>query len=565
MRDRSSKLALRLLLILLASLIATTILLPPAQGTPVEQPEEVTILNSPASGEVERFGEILSLIEKNYFEEVELSSLVYRAIEGMVEGWGESAVRLQGDLAGLKISTAHHSTTLSIDPDPRNWHRYKEIFGKALTFLKIYPPEGYEDHTSELAQLAIDHMLEGLDAHSDYLTPEEFEEVESETKGEYGGVGIEITLRQGKPTVVSTFEGTPAHRAGIQSGDQIVAIDGEPTASMSLFDAVRRIRGKEGTSVVLSLTREGRAATLDYALRREVVRIVSVTHRLLGDDIGYIKIRAFNETTDEDLEEALRDLGNGDRAGIILDLRGNPGGLLEESIDVAGRFLEKGQLVVETWSRVPDQNMKFANRNREGSARLPMVVLLDRGSASASEIVASALQDYGRALIVGETTFGKGTVQTIIPLSEGSALRLTVAKYRSPLGREIDDVGVTPDVAVESSIGPRSPKHPAAALGGADTAQSADPGAKAPLEIRLEDRDDLELLTVPNETGRPSDDIVLALAKTILRRVEPQAMGEFISRPLHLRRLITKEEKYVSTTPRDDRTEPVAEPAAAGQ
>jgi C-terminal processing protease CtpA/Prc len=241
-----------------------------------------------------------------------------------------------------------------MDPDARNWQRYLEMFGRALTFLKIYPLDGDDARASELAQLAIDHMLSGLDPHTHSLTPEEFEEVQSETSGEYGGVGIEITLKEGSLTVVSTFEGTPANLAGIQSGDQIVGIAGEPTDDMTLFDAVRRIRGKEGTPVVLSIMREGLSAPKEYAVQREIIHIVSVSHRSLGDEVAYIRIRTFNKATNEDLGGALRAHRNDDRKGVILDLRGNPGGLLEESIDVAGRFLRKGQLVVETRSRVPD-------------------------------------------------------------------------------------------------------------------------------------------------------------------------------------------------------------------
>ena len=562
MSCNSPKRVLGCLPILLLILLVNAIVLPLTQAAPGNVPEEVTILHSSANAEAQRFGEILSLIEQKYFEPVRMPDLVYHAIEGMVEGREETGVTLEGDLSELRISSAQYSTTLSMDPNPRSWERYQDIFGKALTFLKIYPLNGDEALTSELAKLGIDHMLSKMDPHTDYLTPDEFEEVESETSGEYGGVGIEITLKQGELTVVSTFEGSPANVAGIQSGDHIVGVAGEPTSKMTLFDAVRRIRGREGTSIVLSIMREGLTAPREYALRREIIHILSVAYRSLGDKIGYIKIRTFNKSTDEDLEAALVELESHGHKGVILDLRGNPGGLLEEAIDVAGRFLHKGQLVVETWSHVPDQNIKFVNRHGKGRGDQPLLVLLDRGSASASEIVGSALHDHKRALIVGETTFGKGTVQTIIPLSDGSALRLTVAKFRSPLGREIDDVGVSPDVAVEmwSRSGSSGLSNPPSVE--EDTSQSAAATPKAPLEIRVEDRDDLELLTVYDESGRPSDDLALAFAKTVLTRIEPEAMDEFIAHPASLRRLVMKEEKYVKTSPVGDQGAPSPAPVA---
>jgi len=535
------------LLVGLTILLPNVITLPLAQAAPATAPEEVTILHSPATVEVERFGEILSLVEQNYVAPVQIPDLVYRAIDGMVQGVEEPEVTLEGTLDELRIASDLYSTTLSMDPDARDWRRYLEMFGKALTFLKIYPLEGDDSRASELAQLAIDHMLSGLDPHTHSLTPEEFEEVQSETSGEYGGVGIEITLKQGRLTVVSTFEGTPANVAGIQSGDQIVGVAGEPTDNMTLFDAVRRIRGKEGASVVLSIMREGLSTPREYVLQREIIHIVSVAYRSLGDEVAYVRIRTFNKTTNEDLGGALRALRNDDRKGLILDLRGNPGGLLEESIDVAGRFLRKGQLVVETRSRVPDQNIKFVNRHRGGPGDQPLVVLVDRGSASAAEIVASALQDCRRALIVGETTFGKGTVQTIIPLSDGSALRLTVANYYSPGGREIQDVGVWPDVVVESHVGSHLKEKLNPPPDRRNEPQSAAASQKIPLLIRLEDRDDLELLPVFDESDSPSDDLVLALAKTILTRIEPEAIDEYVAHPARLLRLVMKEEKYVRT------------------
>lgn len=301
----------------------------------------------------------------------------------------------------------------------------------------------------ELIYNAIKGTLRGLDPHSAFLDPDSYREMQVETTGSFGGLGIEITLRDDILTVVAPIEGTPAHRAGLQPGDRIVKIDGLSTKDMQLAEAVKRMRGKPGTKVTITVLREGWPEPRDFEIVREQIRVQSVRTHDLGQGIGYLRIRQFQEQTAHDVEAALdRFVKNGTKA-LVLDLRNNPGGLLTAAVEVAEKFLEDGKLVVYTEGRVRNQNMRFAAHAKKSYTELPLVVLVNHGSASASEIVAGALQDYGRAILVGTTTFGKGSVQTVIPLSDGSGLRLTTAKYYTPKGRSIHGTGITPDIVVE--------------------------------------------------------------------------------------------------------------------
>jgi carboxyl-terminal processing protease len=270
-----------------------------------------------------------------------------------------------------------------------------------------------------------------------------------ETTGSFGGLGIEITLRDDILTVVSPIEGTPAFKAGLQTGDRIIKIDGLVTKDMQLSDAVKRMRGKPGTKVTISIVREGWSEPKDFDIVREQIRVQSVRTADVGNGIAYIKLRQFQEQSAADLSAALDKAAKAGMKALVLDLRNNPGGLLTAAVEITEDFIEDGKLVVYTEGRVRNQNMRFQAHARKAYANLPMVVLVNQGSASASEIVAGALQDWGRAIIVGTQTFGKGSVQTIIPLSDGSGLRLTTAKYFTPKGRSIHGKGITPDIVVE--------------------------------------------------------------------------------------------------------------------
>jgi carboxyl-terminal processing protease len=301
----------------------------------------------------------------------------------------------------------------------------------------------------KLIQGAIKGMVQSLDPHSSFLSKEEHQELLTETKGSFSGIGVEISVRDNVLTVVSPIEGSPAYKAGIQTGDRIIKIDGKVAADMTLPEAVKSIRGEKGTKVNLTIVREGVEKPLEFTVTRDVIPIRSVRSTLLTPKIAYIRISNFQSKTTNDLSAELEKLENGNKLeGVILDLRNNPGGLLSQAIDVSDLFLESG-VIVSTKGRESSQDMKATAHKKKVDRRYPIVVLVNGGSASAAEIVAGALQDNKRALILGTKTFGKGSVQTIIPLSDGSGLRLTTAMYYTPSGRSIQASGIEPDVEVK--------------------------------------------------------------------------------------------------------------------
>ena len=311
----------------------------------------------------------------------------------------------------------------------------------------------------KLIKGALKGMVQGLDPHSSYMTKEEHQELLIETKGSFSGVGIEITVKDNFLTVVSPIEGTPAYKSGIQAGDRIIKIDGKLTTEMSLPEAVKSIRGEKGTSVNLTIMREGSDKPLDFSLTRDVIPIKSVRSQLLTPKIGYVRISNFQSKTVNDLNTALEGLEKErNLEGLVLDLRNNPGGLLSQAIDVADLFLDSG-VIVSTKGRNSSQDMKATAHKKKGERKYPMIVLVNGGSASASEIVAGALQDNKRALILGTRTFGKGSVQTILPLSDGSGLRLTTAIYYTPSGRSIQASGIVPDIELKLTLLPPKPEE----------------------------------------------------------------------------------------------------------
>jgi len=313
---------------------------------------------------------------------------------------------------------------------------------------------------SSLIHGAINGMLETLDPHSNFMSPEVYKEMQTETKGSFGGVGFEITIRDKILTVVAPIEDTPAFRAGIISGDQILRIDGQSTKDMNLMDAVKLMRGPQGTQVTITIMRLGFTEPKEITLTRATIPIRSVRSKILEEGYGYIKINQFIEKTHTDMKTALERLESkeGTLKGLVLDLRNDPGGLLEQAVKVADEFLESG-LIVYTEGRVEGQKMKFYAQKKTKGRDYPLIVLVNAGSASASEIVAGALQDHGRAVILGTPTFGKGSVQTIIPLEDGSAIRLTTARYFTPNGRSIQAQGIVPDIVV-SDLPPESRRAP---------------------------------------------------------------------------------------------------------
>ncbi len=348
-------------------------------------------------------------------------------------------------LAALTLSLGGTSASKGVDPAAT--YEHLKLFTDVLAIIQ----NQYVDETDprEVIYGAVRGMLRTLDPHSSFLDPESYREMQVETSGSFGGLGIEITIRDDQLTVVAPIEGTPAWRAGIQPGDRIVKIEGLSTKDMSLVDAVKKMRGPKGTKVTISILREGLREPQDLTLTREIIQVQSVKSQEVEPGIGLIRIRQFQERTARDLEAALAKLEKTGRlAGLILDLRNNPGGLLSAAVEVAEKFLGDGQLVVYTEGRVRSQNMRFVAHARHPT-EVPLVVLVNHGSASAAEIVAGAIQDHGRGVVLGQQTFGKGSVQTIIPLSDGSGLRLTTARYFTPKGRQIHGKGITPDIIIE--------------------------------------------------------------------------------------------------------------------
>lgn len=324
-----------------------------------------------------------------------------------------------------------------------------ELFADAISVIR-------EDYVNEVDSKkmiygALRGMLSSLDDFSQFMDPDEYKEITVEAKGEFGGIGIEISLKDGIITIITPISGTPADAAGIKPGDKIVRINGKSTKDMTLNDAVKTMRGDPGTQITLTIWREKEEKILDVPMKRAIVKIKSIKDaHIIEDKTGYIKLIEFQERAAGELEDVLKKLEAEGMDSLILDLRNNPGGLLESAIDVSEKFLAKDKVIVSTKSRTLSQNMVYKSSGKFKHPDYPIVVLVNEGSASAAEIVAGALRDNKRAIIVGTKTFGKGSVQTVIPLKDNSALRLTTALYYTPSGKTIQNQGVIPDVLVES-------------------------------------------------------------------------------------------------------------------
>jgi carboxyl-terminal processing protease len=322
---------------------------------------------------------------------------------------------------------------------------FTEVFAK----VKNDYVEGVNDR--KLLESAIRGMLEGLDPHSAYLDKEAFQELQEGTSGEFGGLGIEVGLEDGFVKVIAPIDDTPAYRAGIKSGDLIIRLDDTPVKGMSLNDAVNLMRGKPGSELSLTIIREDNEKPINIVVVRDVIKVRSVRSRLLEPGFGYLRVTNFQTHTAEDFRSELSKLiGDGSKPlkGLVLDLRNNPGGILSAAVDISDYFLDQG-LIVYTEGRVSDAKLKFSAKPDDLADKAPIVVLVNEGSASASEIVAGALQDHKRAIIMGQQTFGKGSVQTILPMPNESALKLTTARYYTPSGRSIQASGITPDIIID--------------------------------------------------------------------------------------------------------------------
>jgi carboxyl-terminal processing protease len=337
---------------------------------------------------------------------------------------------------------------------PADTYRQLNLFGDIFERVRSHYVERPED--SKLVESAINGMLAGLDPHSSYLDPKSFRDMQVQTRGEFGGLGIEVTMEDGLVKVVAPIDDTPAAKAGVLANDLITHLDGEAVQGMTLNQAVEKMRGPVNTKIRLRISRKGANKPIEVSITRNIIRVRSVRSRIEDNDVGYIRITQFNEQTTDNLKKAVADISKqvpkDKLKGYVVDLRNNPGGLLDQAISVSDAFLDRGE-IVSTRGRDPEETQRFSARGGDLTGHKPVIVLINGGSASASEIVAGALQDHKRATLLGTRSFGKGSVQTIIPLGSGNgALRLTTARYYTPSGRSIQAKGIVPDIEVLQEV-----------------------------------------------------------------------------------------------------------------
>ncbi len=409
-------------------------------------------------------------------------------------------------------------------------YRLLTLFGDVFERIRAEYVEPVNDR--ELIENAINGMLTGLDPHSSYMNAKSFRDMQVQTRGEFGGLGLEVTQENGIIKVVSPIDDTPAARAGVKAGDLITMLDGHTVQGLTLNEAVDKMRGPAGSAIKLTIKRQGVDTPVELSMNREVIKIQVVRTRLEAGDIGYIRLTSFNEQTDPGLRRAINDLkqkAGGQLKGIVLDLRNNPGGLLDQAVAVSDDLLPQGE-IVSTRSRHPDESQRWNAKSGDVTDGLPIVVLINGGSASASEIVAGALQDHRRAVVVGTRSFGKGSVQTVMPLPGNGAMRLTTARYYTPSGRSIQGQGITPDVEVAATrtevaqFGPEREADLNRALrnqGGTPQASTAPPRNDLPAVAK-------DVAKLPPEgfpafeAGKPETDYQLQQAMLVLRGMAQQ-------------------------------------------
>ena len=418
--------------------------------------------------------------------------------------------------------------------DEKEANLYKEL--KVFTDVISIIQRDYVNPADnrKLVEGAIKGMLSTLDPHSGYLDPDFYQDLQVQTKGEFGGLGLEITIREGLLMVVAPMEGSPAEQAGIQAGDAIIKIEGKYTKEFSLVDAVKKLRGPRGTAINLSIYRKGHAKLIDVEVTREIINVKSVRYRYLKDGFGYVRVSQFMEKTSEDLKAAIRNMAkssaNSTLKGLVLDFRNNPGGLLTQAIRVSDMFLKEG-VIVYTDGRVENQKQKFFAHSRGTEPDYPIVVLINNGSASASEIVAGALKDHGRALILGTQSFGKGSVQTITPLENGGALTLTTALYYTKSGNSIQLTGVKPDIILDI------PSDETSAQGEADEGSEIEARSEADLPGAIlnpngsKDSEDQNIMRKINKTPLKSPSIISSSP-------EKENLEEWLKRDIQLNKAL---------------------------
>jgi carboxyl-terminal processing protease len=425
-----------------------------------------------------------------------------------------------GILAGALVTTQIAGPLIAQEAQSnRSVYQQLDLFGDIFERIRASYVE--EVDSAKLIEAAINGMLSSLDPHSGYLPPKDFSDMRVQTRGEFGGLGIEVTMEEGFVKVVSPIDGTPADAAGIEAGDFITHVDGESVMGMTLDQAVERMRGPVGSEIVITIVREGATEPFDVSIIRDTIRLTAVRARLEGDAV-VLRVSTFNDQTFPNLRDGLKTVveeagGLSEISGVVLDLRNNPGGLLTQAIRVSDAFLDRGE-IVSTRGRTAEEGERFNASAGDLIDGKPMVVLINGGSASASEIVAGALQDHRRAIVVGTRSFGKGSVQTVIPLRGDGAMRLTTSRYYTPSGRSIQALGVSPDIVVE-----QPPRRPA----DAESAAPARPGrSEADLRGSLSNdsmsEDELRMLEeerrIAEETARLREqDYQLAYALDMLR------------------------------------------------
>ncbi|MBI3324191.1 MAG: S41 family peptidase [Candidatus Omnitrophica bacterium] len=361
---------------------------------------------------------------------------------------------------GLLIAIGPAQSQAKRAEDEEALYKQLELFTDALSIVQADYVE--EPEAKQLVYGALKGMLSILDPYSQFLDPDSYNELKVETEGHFGGLGIEITIKDDLLTIITPIDDTPAFKAGLKPNDRIVKIDGKLTRGITLLDAVKQLRGKPGTKVSLTILREGENELLDVPLVRDTIKMESVREaKIMEEHIGYLRLSDFRENTPKDLETQLQRLKEQHMDGLVLDLRNNPGGLLDVAVSTAELFLDGRQLIVSTKGRIKNQNFEFRSRKPGMVSDIPMVVLINEGSASAAEILAGAIQDHHRGILLGTKSHGKASVQTIFPLRDGSALRLTTSKYFTPSGRSIHGQGILPDVVVPFEPPPAEAKEDA--------------------------------------------------------------------------------------------------------
>lgn len=410
--------------------------------------------------------------------------------------------------AGLTIGgIAFHGSSVNAQAaSSSNTYEQLNLFGEVFERIRDNYVEKADDE--KLIEAAVNGMLTSLDPHSSYLNQKDFQDMQVQTKGEFGGLGIEVTMEDGLVKVVAPMDGTPAADAGLQPGDLISALDGEPISGLTLNDAVEKMRGEIGTSIKLTVIR-GTQDPFDVTLKRAVIAVKSVRWELEQGNVGYVRVSSFSEKTDSGLREAiakLKEATKSELSGLVLDLRNNPGGLLDQAISVSDDFLDKGE-VVSTRGRDAAEAQRWNAEAGDLMDGKPVVILINGGSASASEIVAGALQDHHRAILLGTKSFGKGSVQSIIPIPNHGAIRLTTARYFTPSGRSIQAKGIEPDIEVQQAkieaLGPETGRHEGDLRGALSNPDDPQSNAQKPAEA--EDTSDTEAApgtnTVPAQTS----------------------------------------------------------------